>query len=146
MRLPRNVRIFRGQLDAAPFMGVFFILLIFILLHTSLVSHPGVEIELPVAGELPGPAGPTLVVAVDESGALYFENQALRRADLESRIADRVRDLGDSTTLVVQADAAVSQKRLIQVAELARRAGVRRAVLATRTGSQAARPRVAPAP
>ena len=59
MRLPRNVRIFRGQLDAAPFLGVFFILLMFILLHTSLVSHPGVEIQLPFSGELPGPDGPT---------------------------------------------------------------------------------------
>ena len=146
MRLPRNVRIFRGQLDAAPFIGVFFLLLMFILLHTSLVSHPGVEIQLPISGELPGPAGPTLVVAIDEVGDLYFENRALRRAELEARIADRVRNLGESATLVVQADQSVSQKRLVQVAELARRAGVHKAVLATRSGSQAARPRSDSAP
>jgi len=146
MRLPRNVRIFRGQLDAAPFLGVFFILLMFILLHTSLVSHPGVEIQLPFSGELPGPDGPTLVVAIDENGELFFENRALRRAELEARLADRVRGLEESPTLVVQADESVSQRRLVQLAELARRAGVPRAVLATRTSSPAARPRVDAAP
>lgn len=146
MRLPRNARIFRGQLDAAPFIGVFFILLMFILLHTSLVSHPGVEIQLPFSGELPGPEGPTLVVAIDENGEMFFENRVLRRAELAALLADRVRELEASPTLVVQADQSVSQRRLVQLAELARRAGVPRAILATRSGSRAARPRVETAP
>jgi biopolymer transport protein ExbD len=59
MKFPRNARIFKGHLDAAPFAGVFFCLLIFVLLGT-LVYTPGVRIELPVsATELPGVSGAT---------------------------------------------------------------------------------------
>lgn len=140
MRLPRNARIFRGQLDAAPFIGVFFILLIFILLHTSLVSHPGVEIILPRSGELPGPTGPVLVVAIDDGGEVYFENRAVRRAELEERLTDRAKEMDASATLVVQADQSVPQRMLIHIAETARRAGIHKAVLATRSSPLAARP------
>jgi len=140
MRLPRNARIFRGQLDAAPFIGVFFILLMFILLHTSLVSHPGVEITLPRSDELPGPKGPVLVVAIDGDGEIYFESRAVRGPELEERLTDRASQLDQAATLVVQADRTVPQKTLIQIAETARRAGIHKAVLATRASSLAARP------
>lgn len=40
MRFARNARIFRGQLDAAPFAAVFFLLVIFMMLG-SLVYTPG---------------------------------------------------------------------------------------------------------
>ena len=40
MKFPRNARIFRGQLDAAPFAAVFFLLVIFMMLG-SLVYTPG---------------------------------------------------------------------------------------------------------
>ena len=53
MKFPRNARIFRGQLDAAPFAIVFFLLVIFLML-SSLVYTPGVHIELPVADGLTG--------------------------------------------------------------------------------------------
>ena len=55
MRFPHNTKIFRGQLDAAPFLGVFFLLLIFLLLNSSLVFTPGVEIQLPETANVPGP-------------------------------------------------------------------------------------------
>ena len=42
MRFPRNAKIFRGQLDAAPLAGVFFLLLIFFLLSSRLAFTPGV--------------------------------------------------------------------------------------------------------
>ena len=75
MRFPRHARIFRGQLDAAPFAGVFFLVLIFITLNSPLVFTPGVRVELPEADGLPGVANPAAVVVVDRSGQYYLENQ-----------------------------------------------------------------------
>jgi hypothetical protein len=40
MKFPRNARIFRGQLDAAPFAAVLFLLVIFLMLG-SLVYTTG---------------------------------------------------------------------------------------------------------
>lgn len=71
MKFPRNAKIFRGQLDAAPFAGVLFLLVIFLALNSLLVFVPGVQIKLPVGDSLPGAANPTLVVAADRNGQLY---------------------------------------------------------------------------
>jgi hypothetical protein len=46
MRFPRNAKMFRGQMDAAPFAGVFFLLTLFVLL-ASFTYTPGVRLRLP---------------------------------------------------------------------------------------------------
>ena len=132
MRLPRNAKIFRGRVDAAPFVGVFFILLLFVVLHTSLVYFPGVTIELPDSARLPGPSGPTIVVAVDSRGALYFENQVVKDSELGVRLADRLKSMPGPVTLVIQADKSASYETIQDLATRAKRAGIQQAVLATR--------------
>ena len=103
MRFPRNTRIFRGQLDAAPFAGVFFLLVIFLLLNSSLVFTPGVPIELPAAVSLPGTANRVLVVAFDENGQLYFENQVIGRDQLKEKLQTAVSESRQPLSLIVQA-------------------------------------------
>ena len=82
MKFPRNARIFRGQLDASPFVGVLFLVAIFLLLNSSLVFVPGVAINLPEAADLPGVTGRTVTVAVDTSRHLYFRNQIIQENEL----------------------------------------------------------------
>jgi len=143
MKFPRNARVFRGQLDAAPFASVFFLLLIFVLLE-SLVPTPGLHItlQLPEAsGNLPGASGPTLAVAVVTNGQLYFENQPIGEIDFSNRVASAVRKSSAPLTLVVQADKAVNTETLVRLETLARGAGVHELLLATLPG-----PFPAPAP
>jgi biopolymer transport protein ExbD len=132
MRLPRNRQIFRGQLDIAAFAGVLFILLIFILLHSQLVFTPGVPIHLQEAEDLPGVIGHTIVVAVDASGQYYFDNQLTHERLLRVRLAEEVNASREPVTLVIQLDKAVTWENLSKLRLLARKAGVKEAVLATR--------------
>jgi len=132
MRFPRNTKIFRGQLDAAPFAGVFFLLLIFLLLSSSLVFTPGVPIQLPEALDLAGTANRTLVVAVDENGQLYFENQTIDRERLKEELKNAVSLAREPLTLVVRADKKVQIQELMPVWLLARSAGIREIIQATR--------------
>src|SRR5712671_6611365 len=104
MRFPRNTRIFRGQLDAAPFAGVFFLLVMFLLLNSSLVFTPGIKIELPQAANLPGTTNPIVAVAVDEKGQFYFDNQITDERRLEEKLQAAVADSRGPLTLVVLAD------------------------------------------
>jgi biopolymer transport protein ExbD len=129
MKFPRNARIFRGRLDAAPFAAVFFLLMIFLML-ASLVYTPGVHIQLPVAADLPGTDKPTVQVAIDKSGQLYFENEAKGEQELKDKLIAARKKSGE-LTLVVQADRAVSYEQLLHVVLLARDAGIRDALLAT---------------
>jgi biopolymer transport protein ExbD len=130
MKFPRHARIFRGQLDAAPFASVFFLLLIFVLMG-SMVYTPGVRVELPRGDDLPGPDQPTVAVAVDASGRFYFENKVIDRNQLQARLQAAVTNSAVPLTLLVQGDKAVTEESLVNLWMLARSAGFRDLWLAT---------------
>jgi biopolymer transport protein ExbD len=130
MKFPRHARIFRGQLDAAPFASVFLLLVIFTLMG-SLVYTPGVRVELPRAEGLPGTDRPTVAVAVDASGRFYFENQLVDRNQLQARLRLASNKSPAPVTLVVQADKAVTEESLMNLAMLAGSAGINDLLLAT---------------
>ncbi len=131
MKFPRNARIFRGQLDVAPFASVFFLLVIFLMVSSWVVYTPGVRLQLPVADNLPGTDKPTVAVAIDKSGRLYFKNRSIEEAELSEELRKSVTASVEPLTLVVQADEAVSYKMLIRLRVLARDAGISDALLAT---------------
>jgi biopolymer transport protein ExbD len=139
MRFPRQTKIFRGQLDAAPFAGVFFLLIIFLLFNSSFIYTPGVPIELPPSADLPGTEGATLVVAIDESGQLYFEHQIISEGQLQTRLRSLVTTAREPLTLVVQADRRVTYEKVIRLGILAEAAGIKKSLWATR-------PEVTPTP
>ena len=131
MKLPRNARIARNRLDAAPFATVFFLLLLFMTL-LSLVYTPGIRVplDLPTADDLPGTDKMTVAVAVDASGQSYFENQPVEELELKLRLRKTVANAREPLTLIVQADRAVTYERLMGLRLLARDAGIREMWLA----------------
>ena len=62
MKLPRNSKVFRGQFDIAPFMGVFFLLFLFLLLKNFITFVPGVPVQLPETDTFTGFRGPAMAV------------------------------------------------------------------------------------
>lgn len=132
MKFPRNARIFRGQLDAAPFAIVFFLLVLFLLLAT-LVYTPGVRLplELPRADGLAGTDKPSISVAIDAAGRLYFENQPIEETELKARLRKAVKSSSEPLALIIEADKKVSWDRMLRLAVLARDAGISEASGAT---------------
>jgi len=81
------MKIFRGQVDAAPFAGVFFLLLLFLLLFNTHVFIPGVRVDLggkPVAPELT-----SRTIKVLRSGAIQFEEKEYNFAQLQTELQER---------------------------------------------------------
>ncbi len=130
MRFPRHARILRGQFDVSPYVSVFFLVALFMMLG-SLVYTPGVRIELPAGDDLPGTDRPMVTVAVDASGRLYYRNQLVAEAELKARLLEAVESAREPLTLVVQADKSVRQELLVRLSLLAREAGIHDALLAT---------------
>ena len=131
MRFARNTKVFRGQLDAAPYAGVFFLLAIFLLLNSSFVFTPGIPIQLPEAAALPGTLNPTIAVAIDDSSRIYFDNQFTSEAALKQSLSRAVAATPD-LTLVIQAHKNVKLDTLARVLLVAQEAGVKTALPATR--------------
>jgi biopolymer transport protein ExbD len=135
MKFPRNARMLRSQLDAAPFAAVLFLLVIFMMLG-SLIYTPGarVELNLPVANGLPGTDKPTVSVAIDADGRLYYQNQWIEEDALRGELKEVASKSSEPLTLIVQADKTVSYERVIRLTLLARDAGIPEALLATLPG------------
>src|SRR5512137_2796574 len=141
MKFTRHARLLRSQLDAAPFAAVFFLLVIFMMLG-SLIYTPGarLELQIPQGKGLPGTDKPTVSVAIDADGRLYYENQWIEEKALRGRLQEVARKSSEPLTLVVQADKTVSYERLMRLTLLARDAGIPEALLATLPGPLAHSP------
>ncbi|MDA7497209.1 biopolymer transporter ExbD [bacterium] len=131
MKFPRNAKIFRGQLDVAPFASVFFLLAVFMVFSSLLVSSPGVKIQLP---ELSGSdfarvSLPKLDVAVDASGRIYFESQRVTHQELRNRLEKAaVRFTNNKPTLVLQADEDADLGTVLQICQIAVDIGIKQTV------------------
>ena len=138
MRFPRNARIFRGQLDIAPFASILFLLILFVMLN-SLLYTPGTLLDLPVSDDLAGTDKPSVAVALDGNGRLYFRNSPVSEDEFKGKLREAIRDSDRPLTLVVQADKGVSYGTLNHLWMLAREQGISQILNATL-------PRPAPAP
>ena len=130
MKFPRNARLLRSTIDVAPFAVVFFLLVIFVTL-AALLPTPGLSLHLPVTGNLPGTDKPTVAVAIDAEGRLFFANQIVTESELKTHLYAAAKNSGQPLTLVVQADKDVTYGQLVHLTMLARDAGIHDVLLAT---------------
>ena len=130
MKFPRNSKLLRSPFDAAPFAAVFFLLVIFLLLG-ALLPTPGLPLQLPLAGDLPGNDQPTVAVAVDQFGRLYYANQMLPFEVLSNDLQAATSRSRVPLTLVINADRAVTYGTLVRLSLLARNTGLTNVLLAT---------------
>jgi len=130
MRFPRNARIFRGQLEVAPFAAVLFLLLVFVMLN-GLLYTPGTLIELPAGDNSAGLDKPSVAVAIDANGRFYFDNLPVSEEELKARLGEAVANAPRPLMLIVQADQSVKYGVVSHVWRLARQAGFTEGLNAT---------------
>ncbi len=139
MKFPRNAKIFRGQLDVAPFASVFFLLAIFMIFSSLLTSSPGVKIELPelTGSEFARATLPKLDIAVTAGGDIIFESQNITKSNLRERLEFAVNRFTKNSptnapTLVLQADKNADLETLLQICQTAVEVGVKQTIWAGR--------------
>jgi biopolymer transport protein ExbD len=77
---------------------------------------------------------PTVLVAIDADGRLYYQNQWIDEKALFGRLQEAASKSSDPLTLVVQADKRVTHERVMSLTRLANDAGIKRALVATLLG------------
>jgi biopolymer transport protein ExbD len=130
MKFPRNAKILRSHFDVAPFAAVFFLLLIFLLFGT-LIPSAGIPLHPPTAIGLPGVDTPSVDVAVDANGNLYFKNQMVTERVLVNGLRVATNTVRAPLTLIIHADKSVNYDTLVRLTMLARDYGITNTVLAT---------------
>lgn len=130
MKFPRNVHILKGTPDYAAVASVVFLLVMFIMLGPVTYTS-GLKVELPLSGELPGTDQPSVQLAVDAEGRLFFQNEQISETELGLRLGRVVSEATQPLTLVIQADKSVTNDQITRLSVIARRAGIHDALLAT---------------
>ncbi|MDB6058038.1 MAG: hypothetical protein JWO95_1882 [Verrucomicrobiales bacterium] len=135
MKFQRQAKIFRGQLDVAPFAAIFFLMLCFFMMG-SLLYTPGITMQVtpPVADGFAGTDNPTITMAITASGQFLFDNQIVEETDLKSALQKKVAAAPNlkGLTLVVIPDKSVSYEVLTKVRSLAGDAGISEVLEAVR--------------
>ena len=90
-----DIRPIHGRLDVAAFLGVFFLMLPLLLFHTSLVFKPGIEVDinLPLSSQRTSVGDPSLAVAVDANGIIYFRGDTLRNEVFSLKVSEEEQTL-----------------------------------------------------
>jgi biopolymer transport protein ExbD len=120
-----------APLDAAAFLNVVLVGVLFYLVQSPFVLQPGVRIELPEAPFADGQSYDALVVAVSQEGMVFFNDRRVTLAGLRAEILKALHET-PGRALIVEADRRVPHGTLVNIYNLAMDCGVRSVSLATR--------------
>lgn len=121
----------KGGINLIPLINVVFLLLIFFMVSSTLVTPDRFDVELPDSDQARASSSRPLVVLVGADGGLALNNREVDLGDLEPLLAAARADNPDAGVLV-KADAAATTGDVVNVLRRARAAGVERVAMATR--------------
>lgn len=121
----------RGFLPAAPWVNVLLLFVLVLIYQSANVLRPGVRLELPASPFVDGIRPDALVLTVPQEGMFFFQDERLSLDGL-SLALDRAARANSATALVVEADGRISHTTLMHIYNMARAAGIREIVLASR--------------
>ena len=109
-----------AEFSMASMTDMIFLLLIFFMLTSSIVSPNALNLKLP-SSTSKTVASPTLSVSISPEGKLYLNGKEMAYQVLEKMVQLEVRKIGDpkNTTMTIVADKNATVESLAQVMELA---------------------------
>jgi biopolymer transport protein ExbD len=121
----------KGLMDPAPLVNVVFLLLLFFLLSSTYVQQSGVGISLPGFEKPTVRSFQSLVVTVTSKSLLFFNNQPTTLADLQKALREEA-SRTPNQELIIKADKEAPQGMVVEIMNIAFKAGVHGINLATR--------------
>ncbi len=118
------------RLGITPLIDVVFLLLIFFMLTSHFNVASGIPIRLPkVAKRVYDGQGPKIILVIDKAGRVFIKGEKIAIKDLGPKLQNLV-EKEDLAHLLLQADRDVKHGRVVQVMDLAKRAGVSSIIIA----------------
>jgi len=117
------------HIDMVPMVDCIMVLLIFLMISSSFVSDPGVEVEKPdVRGSISGEQGP-LLIAITADNRIYFDGQEIQVHQIA--IVLKQAAIGRAPSVVVRGDRASNLGVFAAVYTEAKRSGIKNIQFAT---------------
>jgi len=135
MRIKTNLHVVSGKLEVAPLIDVIFLLLVFVTISSSLVFQSGIAVELPQTESHAVRGAEKIIITIERSGLLYFNDSTVQWDELERKLRELVYDTQNqrrrwqdvetlpqsqrTPLIVLRADKSIAYARIIEVISLA---------------------------
>lgn len=115
----------------APWINVLLLFILVLIQQSAAVLRPGVRLELPSAPFVDGIRPDALVLTIPQEGMFFFQDERLSFDGVALALERAVR-ANAGASVIIEADKRISYDTLVRIYSMARSAGVREIVLATR--------------
>jgi len=119
-----------GGINLVPLINIVFLLLIFFMLSSTLVTPDRFSVDLPESVEAQSSESQPIAVLIGADGGIAVNNDNLDLGELEPVLA-RLLAEQPGAGIIVKADAAATTADVVRVLRRARAAGIDRVALAT---------------
>ena len=117
------------HIDMVPMVDCIMVLLIFLMISSSFVSDPGVEVQKPdVNGTMNGDQT-ALLIAISADNRIYFDGQEIRTDEVAAVV--RQASIGRSPSLIIRGDRASDLGVFAAVYTEAKKSGIKTVQFAT---------------
>lgn len=123
------------HLNIAPLIDVVFLLLIFFMLSSHFVAHPGIKISLPTATTTKPQLEEKIIISITGDNRLYLNGEQV----VLDHLLDRVRveiEQGSKRTVVLKADEKIDLGLAVKVMDIAKQAKAEGLVISTKITPQ----------
>jgi biopolymer transport protein TolR len=131
MRKIERKRKLVADINIVPFTDVLLVLLVIFMVTTPLIVQGQIQVKLPKATTAAKPSLKPLVVTLTAQGRVFLSDQEVSLDQVQSLLAQALKERGGDKLVVIQADRAVTHGRVVALMSLARQAGAERLAIAT---------------
>jgi len=115
-------------INITSLVDVLFILLIFVLVSTTFLEQPALQIELPQAKSAALERIEQIVITISDDGTIYFNEEVIEKGELMMLLQEQLRD---DLPVVLKADKKVQYGLVIEVMDVLHQVGVKKLVALT---------------
>ncbi len=117
--------------ETVPFMDLALLVILFFMVQARFVLQPGIRVRLPAAPFDGGVGYEAMVVTLSQEGLVFFNDERTTLEGLSDAFAQAAHQNPDGI-LLIEADGRTPYSTIMEVQNMAMRAGIREAALATR--------------
>jgi len=120
------------RLDIAPLIDVVFLLLIFFMLSSHFVTHPGIKITLPTAVSAPLHSEENIIIHVAGDNSIFLNGKEVSLSALPEELKPKIEQAGEKS-VIIKADQKINLGLAVKIMDIAREADAQALVISTKT-------------
>lgn len=114
-------------IDIAPMIDMVFQLLLFFMLTSSFILHPGIRVILPKATTSQTLSSPNIVITLTKDHLIYWDEEVLTFKE----VRDRLKNMGGGKPVLIRADRYAYVDKLVTLWDMCRETGYQEVHIAT---------------